>query len=76
MLLPLVALMALFGGLLVLILKFLAPSALAVLSRLPFIDPRTVPQFLASGREIPYGIAIAGSALVLLHRLPPTLLSF
>jgi prepilin peptidase CpaA len=76
MLLPLVALTALFGGLLVLILKFIAPSALAVLSRLPFVDPRSVPQFLAAGREIPYGIAIAGSALVLLHILPPALLSF
>jgi prepilin peptidase CpaA len=75
-LLPLVALTALFGGLLVLILKFLAPCALAVLSRLPFIDPRSVPQSLAASREIPYGIAIAGSALVLLHRLPPALLSF
>jgi Flp pilus assembly protein protease CpaA len=76
MLLPLVALTALFGGLLALILKFLAPSALAVLSRLPFMDPRSVPQFLAAGREIPYGVAIAGSALVLLHSLPPALLSF
>jgi prepilin peptidase CpaA len=76
MLLPLVALTALFGGLLVLILKFIAPSALAVLSRLPSIDPRSVPQFLAAGREIPYGVAIAGSALVCLHRLPPDLFSF
>jgi prepilin peptidase CpaA len=76
MLLPLVALAALFGGLLVLILKFIAPSALAVLSRLPFIDPRSVPQFLAAGREIPYGAAIAGAALVLLDELSPALLSF
>lgn len=76
MLFPLVGLTAILGGLLALILKFLAPCTLAVLSRIPIIDPRLVPHSLAASREIPYGIAIAASALVLLHRLPPALLSF
>ena len=76
MLLHLVVITALFGGLLVLILKLIAPTILALLSRLPSLDPRAVPQFLAGGREVPYGVAIAGAALVLLDSLPAAVRPF
>jgi prepilin peptidase CpaA len=76
LLLPLVALTALFGGLLVLALKLVAPIILGFLAKLPRVNAYALPQFLAAGREVPYGVAIAGSALMLLYELPPALLSF
>lgn len=76
MLLPLIALTALFGGALVLMLKLVAPSILGLLAKLPLVNPQMIPQFLVAGREVPYGVAIAGAALVLVDRLPPTLHSF
>jgi prepilin peptidase CpaA len=76
MLLPLVALTAIFGGLLVLVPKLLAPYVLAALSRLSFVSARVVPQVFAADREVPYGVAIAGAAIVLLPKLPSVLLSF
>jgi prepilin peptidase CpaA len=75
-LLDLVSLTALFGGLLVLILKLGAPTALALLSRLPSLDRRAVPQALAGGRHIPYGVAIVAAALALLDKLPAAVLPF
>lgn len=73
LLLPFAVLTALFGALLVIILKLVTPPIFLILSRMPSVDPRALPQCLAAGREVPYGVAIAAGAAVLVDKIPAVL---